>query len=328
MADPAGAFRDFAVYTNTMPDPAMVLVQGKAAGLTTVDNAQPSGMRRVWVTAAPPADYPVSGGGYAWRRGAFASVGVRVNAMTANSGQFIDGAQFEATPLSQSGPSAYAPARSLQVKVNPDRLNYCPNPALAVDLGDYWSSATITRVAQGSGWAASVPGTAVSLCVAAALSPVGQLWSASVVVKGPVGKVLDVRLHDGVQYISPAKPVRMTGSPQTVQIPSATRTVGTAVRVYAYPRSDNGAWTATDTLTMTNVLLERKSAGGVLPGPYFDGGFGDDYLWEAGGTAGKSRSYYYRDRNARGYLLAGLLAENCPLGVIPSVPQYAVLPTD
>jgi len=60
-------------------------------------------------------------------------------------------------------------------------------------------------------------------------------------------------------------------------------------------------------------------------GPYFDGSSGSDYIW--GGAANASASFYYPDRVNRSYLISQLLEENCPLGVIPGVPQFGVLPT-
>lgn len=123
---PLGAFRDFGHWADPLPDPAMVLVRASAAGLSTYDSSQPSGMRRLWLTASPARDYKTSNG-YAWRRTAFTNVGLRVNAMPVGASQFVDGAQVEVAPLSQTGPSAYHPARALQVVVKPDRLNYAIN---------------------------------------------------------------------------------------------------------------------------------------------------------------------------------------------------------
>jgi hypothetical protein len=70
------------------------------------------------------------------------------------------------------------------------------------------------------------------------------------------------------------------------------------------------------------VLIEE----GTAIRPYFDGSMGSDYLWEQGGSANLSRSYFYEDYVERSYLIRTLLAENVPLGITTAVPQYAVLP--
>lgn len=323
---PFGAFRDFSHYADTMADPAMVLIGPELSGQTTYDSAAPSNMRRVWVTVTPPREYPTKTEAQAWPRAAFASVGVRVNAMDPGTYQYIDGAQVEVSPLSQSGPTAYAPARSLNIKVKPDRLNYCSNPKLDANATGYSSNGTITRAAQGSGWAASVDGSVASyLASAAATSVVGSLWAAKVTLLGPAGKTGTVRLYDGTGYISGTVAVTFTGAPQEVTVLSTAAATSTSVRVYAYP---TGTWSAGQALTMTRVLLERVAAIGGSPGDYFDGGFGADYVWEAGKAEGNGASFYYRDRLARSYLLQRILKQNCPLGVIPAVPQFAVLPSE
>jgi hypothetical protein len=79
-------------------------------------------------------------------------------------------------------------------------------------------------------------------------------------------------------------------------------------------------------LEFKECIIERVSGSGVTPGTYFDGSSGADYLWEAGTVANDSRSYFYEDYAVRAYLLKQVLAENCPLGTIPGVPQFAVLP--
>ena len=323
-----GAFRDFAHYPDDVIDPARLLYLTSTSG-PTLDATQSSGMRRVSLSVVTPRDYPVSDG-YAWRKAAYVGLGVRVNAMQAGTSQFVDAAQVEVRPYNIMGPSPYAPARSLQIKIRPDRLNYAANPELQNDDND-WASTPVnpTRVAQGSGFALSVPGSAESGFSSGTDTVPGTLWAGRITVSGPKGKVLNVRLLDNTQtFTSPVLKVLLTGSPQEVVLSPTATTAGTNIRVHAYPVADGGAWTSSDRFTMTKVLLERVRALGAVPGPYFTGASGADYLWEAGSTPGSGRSYYYRDRSARAYLLGRLLEENCPLGVIPAVPQFAVLPSE
>lgn len=95
------------------------------------------------------------------------------------------------------------------------------------------------------------------------------------------------------------------------------------VRPLIYPYGSTPAGTV---LEFKECIFERVGGTGQTAGTYFDGSFGSDYLWEAGTAADVSRSYYYEDYAVRSYLLKQVLAENCPLGVIPAVPQFAVQP--
>jgi len=321
---PFGSFRDFAHYGTAMVDPGKVLVGSLASG-TTLDSGQPSGMRRIWCDVTPPREFLDGSGNRVWPRAAFMGLGVRVNGMAANSAQYIDGAQVEVVPKARTGPSAYAPARSLNVVVRPDRLNYCPNPKLDVDASGY-SGSGVTRVAQGSGWAAQVDGSvAASLGSAPAAGKPGQIWTVRATVMGPKGRTATLRIHDGDTFLNGSVTWTFTGTPQEVTVPATNTGTGSAPRLNVYP---SGTWAGGDLLTLTNVLLERASSFNAQPGAYFDGGSGIDYLWDASASVGTGPSYYYRDRVTRSYLLNRLLQENCPLGVIPPVPQFAVLPSE
>ena len=93
--------------------------------------------------------------------------------------------------------------------------------------------------------------------------------------------------------------------------------VGVSVdRATMYPGQPSIYW-------VDGILVEE----GESVRPYFDGSMGADYLWESGGTANLSRSYYYENYLERSYLIRTLLEENTPLGITSAVPQYAVLPS-
>lgn len=72
----------------------------------------------------------------------------------------------------------------------------------------------------------------------------------------------------------------------------------------------------------TKILVEE----GTTLRDYFDGNSGADYLWEQGGVAGSTRSYYYPDRLMRHAVLVRNLAENVALGMTVETPQYAIFP--
>lgn len=75
------------------------------------------------------------------------------------------------------------------------------------------------------------------------------------------------------------------------------------------------------------VLVE---AGETL-GTYFDGSFGSagylDYQWEANGTPGATRSYYYEQLAVKQFTIQEILDQHVPLGLTAAAPQYLVPPT-
>ena len=77
---------------------------------------------------------------------------------------------------------------------------------------------------------------------------------------------------------------------------------------------------------LSKILVEVARPDGEA-GDWFDGNSGDDYLWEQGGTPGKTRSYYYQDRSNRHSILVRTLQDNVALGVTVEDPQYALLPS-
>lgn len=74
---------------------------------------------------------------------------------------------------------------------------------------------------------------------------------------------------------------------------------------------------------VTAVVVEP---GDVL-NPYFDGNSGPDAMWESGGTAGLSRSYYYNQFQYGQSIVNDTLAANTPLGISYATPLYATVPT-
>lgn len=89
---------------------------------------------------------------------------------------------------------------------------------------------------------------------------------------------------------------------------------------YTFQASTTGTTTLNFGGAATRILVEE----GTTLRDYFDGNSGPDYLWEKGGTSG--RSYYYPDRTMRHNVLVRNLAENVALGMTVEQPVYAVLP--
>jgi len=155
------------------------------------------------------------------------------------------------------------------------RTNLCPNPKLGVDATGWTVSTggTGTRVVQGAGWAFQMDGSTNSYLYTPAPVSVGQFWSGSIVVSGPAGLTVTVRLHDGVKYITPDNNIVLTGTPQTVAVTSSSlATGGTYPRFEVHPNSPTGnQWSSGQMLTATNALLEVVGGIGAPAGTYFDG---------------------------------------------------------
>lgn len=293
-----GGFRDFAHYAEGMLDPAMVAVDDWVSG-AAFDGTAPSNMRRVWLRAFAPREYRVSGGQLLWPRAAFMSTGVRIDALANGEWAYVDGGQVETSALSSSGPTDYAPARSLQVVVKADQMNYVSNPQTPAVLA---STAYQSR---------PVP------------TVTGAHYAAAVDVSGPAGSIVEAYLLDGANLIASSGAVRIPPSGEILRlpVPSLLPAGDDSVDFRCWNKSSTGS------VTFSNPRVDRVTGTGPLPDDrYFDGSDGIDYLW--GGAANNSPSYYYRDRAARAYLLRKILRENVPLGVTPGEPQFAVLPTE
>lgn len=79
-----------------------------------------------------------------------------------------------------------------------------------------------------------------------------------------------------------------------------------------------GTSVSSDEFLIDDVLVEEAS----VPGEYFDGSFGPDYLWMQGVATGDGWSFYYEDRIVRNGILRVVLENNIPLGVTLDEVQY------
>ncbi len=292
-----GAFRDWAHYSDTMVDPAKVLYVGSEGGVA-YDGAALGNMRRIWGTVAPPTAYR-SGDGLLWPRAAFMSVGLRVKNMPVDTWQYVDGAQVEMTPKGVTGPSPYVPARSLDVVVKADDMNYVLNPQTTSAVT---SGASVTRPISGVD---------------------GKFYAGVVRVLGaPVNAVVRVTVEDTTGVIADTGPVTVPPPGSTILTVKALRpSRGTILLLRMAVVSSTAA------VTFALPRVDRVTGPGALnDSVYVDGGMGDGYMW--GGAANNSESYFYRNFETRSYLLGRVLEENSPLGVVAGVPKFAVLPTE
>ena len=340
----ANLFKHFAHYDVNGVDPALALVAGQTSGVAAYDASTPSNFRRVSAAVVVPNDYPVSDG-YGWKQAAFVGVGARVKSMAAGNFALFDAAQVELAQNKNVAPSAYAPARALVCNVRPNRLNlgwskgslgWSANPA----TGQTWSPISVvpSGAPDDNGAYLTMTTTAVGTSPGGGFAFVGNTSNHYVPVVPTLPYSFREMLrtsHDGmsVNYL-----VRFYDVTSTV-IGSTSKTITLSANTWTEARLDglvapagafravlsmyaNGTWAVNDTYDVAGLIIEQAETAG----PYFDGGFGNDYLWEQGAAAGAGRSYYYKDYLSRSYLLKQVLVENSPLGTTPAVPQFGILP--
>jgi hypothetical protein len=330
---PSSAFKDFAHYPFAGTDPAMAMIGATNGGISS---GTAGNYTRPWAIFTPPMSYPVSNGGRAWSRAAYASVGFKFANMPASNQQLMDAVQLEDAPLGAAGPSAYTTARTLQVVVKPTRLNYAQNPNFESGRSGYGTTGSSTLAMDTLCWQGT---QSMKVTVpAGATSDSGSAFQVTGLIPGRQ-YVMSARVAIalGCGSIAPWSSVRQGVSVSYAQAANTMdparprwRTVSVAFTATASPIYLGMNVVAT---TMTPAVASLFWIDGILVEegtslrPYFDGSMGTDYLWETGGTANLARSYYYQNRIERGYLVTTLLNENTPLGITPSVPTYAVLPT-
>jgi hypothetical protein len=332
---PAAAFKDFSHYPYQGVDPAMAWM-GITSG--TLKSAPAGTYSRPYAAFTGPVDYLVSGGGYAWKRAAYASVGFKFASMSANKHQILDAVQFEPLAVGATGPSPYQNARELQVIVKPTRLNYASNPNFESGLNGYGPTGQAVHATDSFCWQGtqalkvSVPTTATGDSGLA--FPVNGLipgrtytMSARVAVAQGCGDIVPwsgagaaqaaaVKWSQASSLTDPANP-RWRTMYVTFTAPASSVYLGMNIMQGTMaPGVASIFW-------IDGVLIEE----GTAVRPYFDGSMGPDYLWEQGGSPNLAHSYFYENYVERSYLIQTLLEENVPLGITANVPQYAVLPT-
>lgn len=316
-----GALSKFAMWPTAQRDPAEFYVFSS----TPVTSG---GVGNAWTRAT--ALFAVSRGNaqQGVSRIAYVGVGARFASMPAGTKQYLKKVQLERA-YNDAGtyPTSYSLARQVQTVVHPDRLNYSPNPGFAVDTTNYSASAggTLTRVAFGAGFAgqtAITSNSAVTISHTLSGLVVGRRYTASILVAADqrpdvvVGVATGTRIARLNYANAPADPFGL----QTRRVYVVFDALATTETITLAPT----AVTATPNVLATQALIE---VGDVLR-PYFDGSSGADYLWETGGTAGKARSYYYKNRAERLAALKRILADNVPMGIGIADPQMAVLPVE
>jgi hypothetical protein len=308
---------DFAFYPATESDPAMAIAVADNNG--TVSGAVGAAWSRHFMTLYAPTDSA------AWKRAAYAAVGLVYKAVPAGGLQYLDDVQWEIAPVSSNVPQAYSPARSIDVRVRPTRLNHATNPSFEEDLTD-WTVAggTLTRITTDA-----AVGTA---CCQASDLDAGDF------VAHVVKSLVPGRSYTASIYLR-----SMDGGDAGIEVRGdSSGTVVGSMTWQTAPRGDAGSpdwrrvWVAFTALASAATVVVRSLGSttvlldGLLVeegnglGDYFDGDSGSpDYVWELDATPGKARSYYYRNKIERHYALGKTLNENVAQGLFVGDPEYA-----
>lgn len=310
---------DFAFFPATEADPAMAIAVNDNNG--TVSAGVGVNWTRHFMTLYAPADNA------AWKRAAYAAVGLVFKSMPTATVQHIDDVQWEIAPIADNVPAAFSPARSLNVWVRPTRLNHSTNPSFEVDTTDWTTvGGSLARITTDA-----VKGTA---CLAVTSFAAGET------VTHVVKTVTPGRTYTASVYIR-----SMDGNDVALQVNGARNDTGIANAMMTWETAPLGeavspnwrrlwvsfvANTSTVSLQLTSLGTTSIRVDAVMIEEgnglktYFDGDSGSpDYVWETGETAGKARSYYYRDKLNRHYALGKTLRENVQLGLVVGDPIYA-----
>ena len=346
---PVGALSDFGLWTPADMDPAV----SYAGWSNALASSGQTSWNRVYGMFYPPQQAIASGGQVLWNRAAYMAVGFTYKAVPAGIQQSLADVQVEKMPVvpgSTPAPTGYRPPRAIVPLVKPSRLNYCPNPSIEVSTAG-WTVIGTASLSQDNSVAAAQGTYSLKVAVSAAndgcyiVLPdliVGDTYIASAQVQGGPGledvimavsgastssaqvgipyggnAILDIGYgqgpYGGVEAGTADMPTGQWFNPSVV-FTAQESTVTLSFRALAgsdvsYPTS---FW-------VDAVLVE---AGEILQ-PYFDGSWGTDYSWEAGGTSGLTRSYWYDRQEVSAGAVNDVLTQHTPLGITSSTPVFS-----
>lgn len=349
VVSPFGALSDFGIWTAADMDPAVSYASWSNALASTGQTS----WNRNYMLAYPPVTTLGSGGTVLWKRAAYAAVGFDFKAMPSNNQQSLADVQFERMPLvpgSSPSPTGWVSPRNVSATIKPTRLNFCPNPSIEVSTAG-WTATGAATLSQDSSTAEQ--GTySLKVTVHQAndgcyiMIPdlvVGDTYIVSAQVQGGPG-LEDVTLscsgaqasssqlgvpyggnailgigygqgpYGGIQASGADMPTGQWFNPNAVFTAQAS-TVCLSFQIIA------GSDVSYPTEFWVDAVLVEL---GDTLGTYFDGGWGTDYSWESGGTAGLTRSYYYDRAEVAAGAVATALAGHTPLGIVAAAPAYSL----
>ena len=148
-AGPPGAVTDFSISLITDLDPA----QTYASWNNYTSAVSNSGYTRVFATFIPPKDYIVSNGQRLYSRAAYGVPGWYFPSYPSAAAATIAKVQVENVPVSNLynsiSPSAFDTPRNIHSIVEPDRLNFCPNPSVETATTS-WTASGSASIARSS----------------------------------------------------------------------------------------------------------------------------------------------------------------------------------
>lgn len=358
-AGPAGAVTDFSVSLLTDQDPAQTY--GSWNNYTaSVTN---TGYTRVFATFIPPADYIVSNGQYLYHRASYAVPGWLFPSYPNAAAATITKVQVEDVPITNLygalSPTTFDTPRAVHSIVEPNRLNFCPNPSMesnttswsavgtaslsqdtAIYVGQFGAyddmpygsgtkSLKITVNANSDGTLINIPGLLTGFTYTASAYVLADIGLANVLMSigngttsilASSGTGYDTGLYGAGGYGG----VTTTGGDVTTNIwyrLSVTFQATAGTNALEFFASAGSDVVYPTHFWVDAVLIE---AGSTL-GPYFDGNStGDSYLWA--GTTNNSASYYYVTKGAGTQAVADTLTKHVPLGISAVPPLYLTAP--
>ncbi len=314
--DPVGALDDFAVFPAAEPDPIYGYAIKGNEGVST--GAYGADWVRVYTHFVVPRNYRVSDGDIG-TRAAYAEVGLRFDNLPAGKLQYLTNVQMEINDVqtSPATPTTFVPPRQIQVIVKPARINLVKNPrfALSTSLWTTTGDVALTRdttkgveTTSPTSGCMTLTGTNATTFIEhdfEALIP-GHIYTASAyvtweegindltfeIVGAEAGASAIMCITDGdVQpYGAGGYGEGEYGGGDTADVPppeSWVRVWFQFTATYAndslriHPEGD-GATGVGKKAWVDQILIEDTPF--LPPGEYFDGSYGDDYLWEGDGN--------------------------------------------
>jgi hypothetical protein len=339
-------FKDFAAYRGTMTDPALTGFAWTGGAVASGGVGQP--WTRPYVSFFPDHD------------AVFLGVGARVEGLTLASldaepdnSQYLTNWQLERAPYSTWSPTAYSPAREVQVGVKPDRMNRMVNGGMELfaNMAPYGNMSTGWNLYQGASTGITLAthstdgvtsGVRAQLVGATAVNTNGYLgmWKDAAINPGPAYVSADIRKNlwpvSGYDIQVMVLPLTALGGSQVGPAFSALGTAlapvvngkiqfefevpegANAVRVLIFAFSTGGTGQSLSFI-VDSVFVDN---GG--PATYFDGTFGDDYVWENSASAHTTRSFYYENRLDRMEAIRRATRDAIPLGIGVGEPKFGV----
>lgn len=360
---PAGQFSAFGVWQSSDPDPAMTLLGSNNAG---TDDGSASYVQ-LYGAFTPPQQVLDSSGSALWNAAAYMAAGFKIANqavyVSSSAPNAVNFAQVQVEKQTSSTPGAYQLPRSLLSIIKPTNLNYVQNPGFettGANWDEYWTAFGGAALTQWTGgflgnysMQVSCPAANSGVYVVVPNLIVGDVFTASAYV-GPQGNnISDIQMS-------------ISASTVDVELAGGGPTISSNATGWPYGEGDYGSgpygginpanypmtagdfpyrpWTpftapqSTVVLAFTPVavtgatypLIFQIDCVMVSPGEvltaYGDGDT-DGWQWEAGGTPGLCRSYYYERESVASAAIQSVLNQHIPLGLSAYAPQYALPPT-